>query len=34
MRGTVAKAEGASEGKIAKMTGGMPGLPGGMKFPF
>ena len=28
------KAEEASEAKMGKLTGGMPGLPGGMKFPF
>ena len=28
------KAEEASEAKMGKLTGGMPGLPGGMKLPF
>jgi DNA-binding YbaB/EbfC family protein len=28
------KAEEASEAKIGKLTGGMPGLPGGLKLPF
>jgi DNA-binding YbaB/EbfC family protein len=28
------KAEEASEAKMGKLTGGMPGLPGGLKLPF
>jgi DNA-binding YbaB/EbfC family protein len=28
------KAEETSEAKMGKLTGGMPGLPGGMKLPF
>jgi DNA-binding YbaB/EbfC family protein len=28
------KAEEATEAKMGKLTGGMPGLPGGMKLPF
>ena len=28
------KAEEATEAKMSKLTGGMPGLPGGMKLPF
>jgi DNA-binding YbaB/EbfC family protein len=28
------KVEEATEAKIGKLTGGMPGLPGGMKLPF
>mgnify|MGYP003346764834 CR=1 FL=1 len=28
------KAEALSEEKMGKLTSGMPGLPGGMKFPF
>ena len=28
------KAEETSQAKIGKLTAGMPGLPGGMKFPF
>jgi DNA-binding YbaB/EbfC family protein len=28
------KAEEASQAKMGKLTAGMPGLPGGMKFPF
>jgi len=28
------KAEEATEAKVGKLTGGMPGLPGGMKLPF
>ena len=28
------KAEEASETKMGKLTGGMPGLPGGLKLPF
>ena len=28
------KAEVATEAKMGKLTGGMPGLPGGMKLPF
>jgi len=28
------KAEDTSSEKLGKITGGMPGLPGGMKFPF
>ena len=28
------KAEEASEAKLGKLTGGMPGLPGGLKLPF
>jgi hypothetical protein len=28
------KAEEASESKMGKLTGGMPGLPGGLKLPF
>lgn len=30
----VRKAEETSQEKMAKITAGMPGLPGGMKFPF
>ena len=30
----VRKAEEASSEKMGKLTAGMPGLPGGMKFPF
>ncbi|MFZ9183377.1 MAG: YbaB/EbfC family nucleoid-associated protein, partial [Hylemonella sp.] len=30
----VRKAEETSEAKMGKLTAGMPGLPGGMKFPF
>ncbi|MDD5324541.1 MAG: YbaB/EbfC family nucleoid-associated protein [Polaromonas sp.] len=30
----VRKAEEVSEEKMGKLTAGMPGLPGGMKFPF
>ena len=30
----VRKAEEVSQEKISKLTAGMPGLPGGMKFPF
>jgi nucleoid-associated protein EbfC len=30
----VRKAEETSEAKLGKLTAGMPGLPGGMKFPF
>jgi hypothetical protein len=30
----VRKAEETSEAKMGKITAGMPGLPGGMKFPF
>jgi DNA-binding protein YbaB len=30
----VRKAEETSTEKMAKITAGMPGLPGGMKFPF
>ncbi len=30
----VRKAEDTSTEKMAKITAGMPGLPGGMKFPF
>jgi AraC-like DNA-binding protein len=30
----VRKAEEASQEKMGKLTAGMPGLPGGMKFPF
>ena len=30
----VRKAEETSEQKMSKLTAGMPGLPGGMKFPF
>ena len=30
----VRKAEEVSQEKMGKMTAGMPGLPGGMKFPF
>ena len=30
----VRKAEEVSQEKIGKLTAGMPGLPGGMKFPF
>ncbi|MHB1200991.1 MAG: YbaB/EbfC family nucleoid-associated protein [Polaromonas sp.] len=30
----VRKAEEVSEAKMGKLTAGMPGLPGGMKFPF
>jgi DNA-binding YbaB/EbfC family protein len=30
----VRKAEEASQEKMGKLTQGMPGLPGGMKFPF
>ena len=28
------KAEEATEAKMGKLTGGMPGLPGGLKLPF
>ena len=28
------KAEETSEAKLGKLTGGMPGLPGGLKLPF
>ena len=28
------KAEDTSQAKMGKLTSGMPGLPGGMKFPF
>ena len=28
------KAEETSEAKMGKLTGGMPGLPGGFKLPF
>jgi DNA-binding YbaB/EbfC family protein len=28
------KAEETSEAKMGKLTGGMPGLPGGLKLPF
>ena len=28
------KAEETSQSKMGKLTAGMPGLPGGMKFPF
>ena len=30
----VRKAEDTSQEKLGKLTAGMPGLPGGMKFPF
>jgi len=30
----VRKAEETSQAKMGKITAGMPGLPGGMKFPF
>lgn len=30
----VRKAEETSQEKMGKLTAGMPGLPGGMKFPF
>ncbi len=30
----VRKAEETSQGKMGKLSAGMPGLPGGMKFPF
>ena len=30
----VRKAEETSQAKLGKITAGMPGLPGGMKFPF
>ena len=30
----VRKAEDLSQEKLGKLTAGMPGLPGGMKFPF
>jgi DNA-binding protein YbaB len=30
----VRKAEDTSAEKMGKITAGMPGLPGGMKFPF
>jgi DNA-binding protein YbaB len=30
----VRKAEETSSAKMSKITAGMPGLPGGMKFPF
>jgi nucleoid-associated protein EbfC len=30
----VRKAEETSQAKMGKLTAGMPGLPGGMKFPF
>jgi DNA-binding YbaB/EbfC family protein len=30
----VRKAEETSSAKMSKLTAGMPGLPGGMKFPF
>ena len=30
----VRKAEDVSQAKMGKLAGGMPGLPGGMKFPF
>jgi DNA-binding protein YbaB len=30
----VRKAEDTSTEKMGKITAGMPGLPGGMKFPF
>lgn len=30
----VRKAEDVSQEKMGKLTAGMPGLPGGMKFPF
>ena len=30
----VRKAEDTSQEKMAKISAGMPGLPGGMKFPF
>ena len=30
----VRKAEETSQAKLGKLTAGMPGLPGGMKFPF
>jgi hypothetical protein len=28
------KADETSEAKMGKLTGGMPGLPGGLKLPF
>src|SRR6218665_2184440 len=34
LNAAVRKAEETSEQKMGKLTAGMPGLPGGMKFPF